>query len=194
MSTKLVKTQTKGLDALKQNYTEEQNAEALATMRVEPTYCPLNGMIAERFAGQAKQILDYGFTELTHLRRGQAHKIITVLVGGASWDKSVTAICSQLEIQRESLYDIEKKWPYMYHFVNLLILELIIPVSFGRVLHATQDAAIHGSDRDRRLYYELFAGLRQKNDKQGDQNFIFVQDSMARPEVINVTPDTEPDE
>lgn len=181
MSTKLVKTGTAGLDTLKADHSEDENKVALEELRADPKYSPLNGMVAQGFAGQAKQLLDRGFYELTHLRRGQAHKIITVLVGGASWDKSITKICTELDIQREVLYDIEKKWPYMYHFINLLILELIIPVSFGRVLHATQDAAIHGSDRDRRLYYELFAGLKSKDKGAGGTTMIFVQDAMKRP-------------
>jgi len=193
MSTKLVKTNAHGLDSLRDDFSEEQNEEALALMRAEPKYCPLNGMVAGRFAGQAKQILDRGFTSLTHLRRGQAHKIIEILVRGASWDQSIATICDKLDLTRSQLHDIEKKWPYMYHFVNLLILELIIPVSFGRVLHATQDAAVHGSDRDRRLYFELFAGLRQKNDNKGNQNIVFVQDSMTRPQVVEVQA-TESDE
>jgi hypothetical protein len=102
------------------------------------------------------------------------------------------AICNELGVSREIIYDIEKKWPYMYHFINLLILELIIPISFGRVLHSTADAAVHGSDRDRRLYFELFGGLRQKNEGRGGTNIVFIQDTMTRPEVIEAERVDEP--
>jgi hypothetical protein len=192
MSTKMVKTGSVGLDTLRDDFSQEENCDALAHIRAEPAYCPLNGMVAASFAGQAKQILDRGFTELTHLRRGQAHKLIETLVRGASWDKSIVAICNELGVSREIIYDIEKKWPYMYHFINLLILELIIPISFGRVLHSTADAAVHGSDRDRRLYFELFGGLRQKNEGRGGTNIVFIQDTMTRPEVIEAERVDEP--
>lgn len=194
MSTKLIKQNAQGLDTLKQDYTEEQNKEAFVDIRTNPLYSPLNGMVAERFAAQAKQIMDYGFTTLTHLRRGQAHKIIEILVRGSSWEQSIAAICDKLDLTRSQLYDVEKHWPYMYHFVNLMILEVIIPVSFGRVLHATADAAIHGSDRDRRLYYEMFAGLKAKGDAPGAQTIIFVNDSMARPQVVIPVEATESDD
>ena len=193
ISTALVKEGTRGLDSLRVDYTEEENIEALAALKANPKYSPLNGMVAESFAGQAKQMLDKGFPELSYIRRKQTIGYVETLVAGSSWDKSKKAIMSECDMDRKALGDIELKWPFMYHFINLLILELIIPISFGRVLHSTADAAIHGTDRDRRLYYELFAGLKQKDKGSGGTSVIFINDNMSRPSdtVINVTPRPE---
>ena len=189
MSNKLVKSGTRGLDSLKDNYTAEENAEALRELRAGPEYTPLNGMVGDRFAGQAKQFLDKGYTELSDIRRSYASRIVEHLVNGTHWEQSHASMSKKLGISRNIIRVIERQWPYMYHFVNLLILELIVPVSFGRVLHATADAAVHGTDRDRRLYYELFAGLKQKDKGSGGVNVIFVNDAMKRPEaeVIEIT-------
>ena len=194
LSTSLVKRGTVGLQDLRDDYTTEENQEAYLDIRADPRYKPCNGMVAERFAAQAKALLDMGFTDLTGLRRGQAYKILNELINGANWDLSHIALCAKVGISRATLHHIEKQWPYIWHFSNLLTLELVIPKSFGRVLHASCDAAVHGNDRDRRLYFELFGGLRQKQGSSGGTQIIFVQDSMDRPQVIegSVEPEDEP--
>ena len=73
--------------------------------------------------------------------------------------------------------------PYLWKIINTIIYGTVVTASTSRVLQATAEQAVHGGHHDRRLYFELFHGLRARGDQSGGKGttIIFVNDQLARP-------------
>ncbi len=166
-------------------HTQEEDVEALKRIRLEPEYRPLNVIVQLDFAAQAEQYLEwFKYSRLTPNRRAQVYKICGYLCEPSNFSNSQTDMLRELGFAATVLKSIELRWPYFWDFVNLVVHRAMVQRHSARVDMATTEHAIQGSDRDRRLYYEVFKGLKRGHDPPtGPSTIVFVNNVINRPEV-----------
>jgi hypothetical protein len=72
----------------------------------------------------------------------------------------------------------------MWPFVNEVVRTNVVQRNRGRVDAATVQHAISGSERDRRLFYEVHDGFKQReSERVGSGTIVFVNNVIARPSV-----------
>jgi len=93
--------------------------------------------------------------------------------------------CPKLNFNATTIRGIEQRWPYFWDFVNMVVQRAMVQRHSARVDMATTDQAIKGNDRDRRLYYEVFKGLKRgAEEHKGPSTIVFVNNVIARPEAV----------
>lgn len=177
----LLKAQGSGLPQT--HFTEEENQLAYRRIVENYAYRGLDQYVIEPIAGLAEQYLNRGAGRLYDQTRGAVVNVLShLLENPLSARFSFAKLCREANVPYATFLAVKQKWPYVWHFINLVLTHHTLTEASGRMVQVTTDAALTGNDRDRRLWYELFGGLRQKEQTGGQKLVVnFIVDNMSRP-------------
>lgn len=126
-----------------------------------------------------------------------AYRFIEFAVSGENWllnqkqsAEKLRVMYPELGITHNSIRYLEWKWPAMWSVISVLVQKRLKEAE-SRVMQATLHHALHGTDRDRRLFFELQGKLKQKSAEGGGITFVFNNTSVQRPKVIEAEVVTE---
>jgi hypothetical protein len=164
------------------------NKSALERINTEPAYRPLNSLVTEDIAAEAEKHLSSLIgCGIGPKYRAATLRIINFLCEIGNYTKNKSQMMKEVGLPVQRLYHIERKWSGFWRFVNLIVQRMVVQGSMARVVTASTEAAIHGNDRDRRLYFEAFTGLSKKQSMVQAGTINFIQNVMERP-----TPELSP--
>ena len=177
--------------------TVEDAESALAQIQDSPAYRPLVVFANINNATDMLPLMS-GVERLQPSSRGLVLRICEFLSESSNFSKSQTQMCKELKFNIRAMHHIERVWPHFWRFINLVVRRAVRDRTEARVEGATAQGAIHGNDRDRRLYYEVHGRLKKREDRGGGGSIIFVNNIIDRPSppepvtVVTALPDAEP--
>jgi len=147
----------------------------------DPRLEPFSLMVQVEDAAIAMHYLQ-GVIDTSPKGRAIAEKLIDFYMSDVGFKSGVHSALRQLDIAKCD-YDeyLIRKWLSFWPFVTMLIARKVHN-SKHRVDSATLEAAINGSHQDRRLFYEVFGGLKKDEGRGGSTTLIFINDNMHRPQ------------
>jgi hypothetical protein len=119
--------------------------------------------------------------KLSEKRRVTAERVIEFYLSDEGYKSGVPKALRTLGIDKGEFDILVTDWKYFWPFTTMLVARKIHN-SKHRVDSATLEAAINGTHQDRRLFYEVFGGLKKDEGRGGSTTLIFINDSMHRPQ------------
>lgn len=173
------------------DFTEQEHEQAYERMMADlKNIVPLDHVIPCEIAANIEPYVMRA-KKLTQQSRDSVYRIIKFLSEPENFQVSRKKMCEILDINISNFYRLGNVFPGMWALISCITRFNQINVSDCLVDGATCQAAIHGQHGDRRLYYEVFRGLREKGSgSSGGVSINFIVDNVHRPQpkVIDVTP------
>ena len=160
--------------------TVQDAAQALEQIQDNIKFRPLHVFADIRNSVEILPLLS-GVERLQPKSRGLTCRIIEFLSESHNFSKSQRRMCEELGCTRTQVWHIERTWPHFWRFINLVVRRAVFDRTEARVDGATAQAAIHGNDRDRRLYFEVHGRLKQRTQEHGG-TIVFVNNLLDRPD------------
>lgn len=168
----------------------EEATNAYQEIQEKQDIRPLNALVTPDIALAVKKYVDtFPGNRFGPKGRVLVWNVITWMIDPANMGKGQIHMIADLRkvgvnLNPSHIYRIERNWPHFFKFVNVLMQKVLLD-SQHKVDAATLHHAVNGTERDRRLFYELVGRLRKdsKPAEGSGPTFVFINDSLVRPEL-----------